>query len=451
MHEIAIQNAPSDMGAYLSIEGMEASHFVSCHSFAEIVILFAISGVIVFSIRLFQNAMYIRRTLREATLFRVIGKVRLYASERTFIPFSIWLPGRFVVVVPTSIIGDAETFFISVSHELHHHRQGDTMWVYAFQLLKALFIWNPFVYWLEKTVSEIQELSCDEFIITRRKVSPRAYSLCLIRVAELAGKRNMPLCTIGMPASCSGRNLKRRIDIMLSSKFRNGRTGSALLCASLCFCFMAAVSFASQGLVGDRRITLEEAIKMAENVEGDMSFPVVVNDSVLMQLNSYLGTPDGRTFMRRALSRMETHLEIMEGKLSEYGAPKALMAVPIVESGYKNIAQGSQMGAGLWQFIPSTAKHYGLRVDDKLDERLDVEIETDAAIRYLMANNFRFRDWGLSLLAYNAGGKTVQNGIDATGSRDPWALIRAGYENDKGYLSKVFAAIIIMYNPSLLE
>lgn len=238
---------------------------------------------------------------------------------------------------------------------------------------------------------------------------------------------------------------------MFSSKLNHKKSGCALLCALLCFCFITAVSFASQGVVRDRRISLEQALKMAENAEKSFSFPVVVNDNVLMQLNALLGTPDGRAYMRGALDRMETHREMIEQKLFEYGAPKALMAVPLVESGYKNISQGKQMGAGLWQFIPSTAAHYGLRVDDKIDERLDVEIETDAAIRYLMANNFRFRDWGLSLLAYNAGGKTVQNGINATGSRDPWMLIQAGYENDKGYLGKVIAAVIIMSNPSSLE
>ena len=451
MHQMAPGNASSDIGSYVSIGAVNGSHFVSCHSFAEMVILCAILGLFIFSIRLFFSAMHIRRTLRGANLFRAVGRVRLYASERASAPFSIWLPGRFLVIVPTPLIGDADSFFIGVSHELHHHRQKDTVWVYALQMLKALFFWNPFVHWLEKNISEIQELACDEFIITRRKISPRTYSRCLIRVAELACKKSMPLFAIGMPTSFSGKKLKRRMDIMLSGKYSNKGYGGALLCASLCFCFMVTVSFASQGLVQDRRISPEEAGKMAENVKNSFSFPIVVNDSVLMQLNAYLGTPDGRAYMRGALGRMEAHREIVEQTLSEYGAPKVLMAVPLVESGYKNISQGEQMGAGLWQFIPSTAKHYGLRVDNKIDDRLDMEIETDAAIRYLMANHFRFRDWGLSLLAYNAGGKTVQNGIDATGSRDPWTLIQAGYENDKGYLGKVVAAIIIMCNPSTLE
>ncbi len=451
MRAFAFPSASADVGSYFSIGMINDAHVVSCHSFAGIVVLCAALGLFIFSAKCLVNAVHIRRTLQKATLFRVVGRVRLYASEQALAPFSIWRPGRFAVVVPTSIIEDAEAFSISVYHELQHHRQGDTMWVYALQLLKALFFWNPFVYCLERTVSEIQELSCDGFLIARRKISPHAYSRCLIRVAELACNKRMPLFTIGMPTSISGKKLKRRMEIMFSSRLKSKGCQSALLCVSLCFCCMVAVSFASQGLVRDRRISLEDARKMAENVERDFSFPVKVNEIVLKQLNCYLGTPDGRSYMRGALDRMAAHRTMIEQKLSEYGAPKALMAVPLVESGYKNISQGEQKGAGLWQFIPSTAKHFGLRVDDKIDERLDAGIETDAAIRYLMANNLRFRDWGLSLLAYNAGGKTVQNGIDATGSRDPWTLIQAGYENDKGYLGKIVAAVIIMCNPSLLD
>ena len=227
---------------------------------------------------------------------------------------------------------------------------------------------------------------------------------------------------------------------------------AAFLCIVSCFGLTMTNAVASRGMAPDRRITFPEAVHLAERAIKDASVTIVINDKVLMQLNHYLGTPDGRAYMRNALDRMETHRETIEKKLAEYGAPKALLAVPLVESGYRNLAQSTNSkAAGVWQVIESTASHYGMRVDGKVDERLDVESESDAAIRYLMANNFRFRDWGLSLLAYNTGARTVQNGIDATGSRNPWVLIQAGYENDKDYLSKVLAAIIIMYNPSSLD
>jgi len=98
-------------------------------------------------------------------------------------------------------------------------------------------------------------------------------------------------------------------------------------------------------------------------------------------------------------------------------------------------------------FIESTARHYGLKVDDTVDERVDVYLLTDAAMRYLTANRLRFNDWQLAILAYNMGETKVQEAIDKTGSRDAWEIIRAGYENDKDYYPNIMAAIIIMKNP----
>jgi membrane-bound lytic murein transglycosylase D len=130
------------------------------------------------------------------------------------------------------------------------------------------------------------------------------------------------------------------------------------------------------------------------------------------------------------------------------------MAVPIIESGYQNLTEQSNQSmkaAGIWQFIPQTARNYGLRVDSKTDERLDVSLLTDAAMRYLQSNNLRFKDWQLSALSYNMGEDAVQKAMSALGSRDAWELIRNGYEGDKDYLPKLMAAILVMRNPDSVQ
>jgi membrane-bound lytic murein transglycosylase D len=129
--------------------------------------------------------------------------------------------------------------------------------------------------------------------------------------------------------------------------------------------------------------------------------------------------------------------------------PEELLAVPIIESGYRNFKH--RRVAGLWMFIEDTARAYNLRVDEATDDRLDVELETDAAMRLLGADYLRFQDWGLALMAYNAGEVRVQKGIDATGSRDPWKLIDAGFQGDADYLAKVIAAVILLRNPTCLD
>ena len=133
--------------------------------------------------------------------------------------------------------------------------------------------------------------------------------------------------------------------------------------------------------------------------------------------------------------------------------PEELIAIPVIESGYRNLPQSSHesWGAGIWMFIKSTARNYGLKVNDQVDERLNPELLTDAAMRLLIANRARFDDWQLSVLAYSAGESHVQKAIDQTGSRDPWKIIQAGIGDEPDYLPKLMATILIMKNPHMLD
>lgn len=238
---------------------------------------------------------------------------------------------------------------------------------------------------------------------------------------------------------------------MLQVKSRWGRSMSALI-LTVVGSLLVLSAYASKNVVQDRRISKVQAIAMASKVKSG-EFRVVVNDRVLEELNRYLGTPEGRDYMRLSLLRMENFRPLVQEKMKEYSIPPEIMAVPLIESGYQNLEENGVKGrgAGVWMFIKSTARAFGLQVDQQVDERLNVELETDAAMRYLMINKLRFKDWHLSLLSYNIGENAVQKAITRTGSRDAWTLIRGGYENDRNYLPKVMAAIIIMNNPESLN
>ena len=126
--------------------------------------------------------------------------------------------------------------------------------------------------------------------------------------------------------------------------------------------------------------------------------------------------------------------------------------MPLAEAGYRNLPQGpdARHGAGLWMFIAPTARRFGLTVDATRDERLDVPAETAAAIRVLSSLYLQLDDWGLALLAYNAGQARVERAIRQTGSRDVWTLIAMGHENDSQYVARVMAVALILANPSVL-
>jgi len=107
------------------------------------------------------------------------------------------------------------------------------------------------------------------------------------------------------------------------------------------------------------------------------------------------------------------------------------------------------MGAGIWMFIPQTARKYHMRVDDEHDDRLDETIETIAAAELLTNLYAEFGDWHLALAGYNQGAGAVRQAIADEGTSDPWELIRAEALND--YVPLIMAGAIVIEEPELVD
>ncbi len=393
----------------------------------------------------------LREILRGAYVIRRIGRVRVAVSGRIRVPFSAWFFGAWVLL-PTDLISDSSAVRISILHELQHHRQKDTLWIYAIQILKALLFLNPLMWIWEKQISEIQECACDENIINRGKASRGEYAHQLIAIAENAVQRKEQLvCAAGLAFLNDRHSLSRRMESMFQEKSYQRKLSWALGLALVIS--LTGTAMAAKQIVGDRRISLIEAQKMADQAKQGTEFPIVMNDQVLKQLNRYLGTEEGRRFVRESIERMESYRSILDTKLEQYQMPTELLAIGIVESGYKNLPQASNKswGAGVWMFIESTAKVFGLQVNAGRDDRLNVEMETDAAMRYLSANNLRFKNWLLAIQAYNSGERAVENAIEEHGTRDVWVLLKAGLSSDKDYLARVMAMVLILKTPATLN
>ena len=150
---------------------------------------------------------------------------------------------------------------------------------------------------------------------------------------------------------------------------------------------------------------------------------------------------------------MGAHENFIAARLTEHGLPQELLAVPLVESGYRNLAQGpnSRHGAGLWMFIKPTARRFGLTVEGPHDERLNVASETEAAMRMFSKLHAEFGDWSFALLAYNGGSDLVRRAVQNTGATDAFLAAESGYENDPGYVARVTAAVIVLKNSSQLR
>lgn len=147
------------------------------------------------------------------------------------------------------------------------------------------------------------------------------------------------------------------------------------------------------------------------------------NTEVKQQLNWLL---KNNRYIYRVTRRSEPYAYHIQQVIVQRNLPMELLLVPMVESAFDGFAYSPGRAAGLWQFIPSTGKHFGLQQNWWYDGRRDVVAATDAALRYFEQLHQRFGDWKLALAAYNAGPARIASAIRANKKRglatDYWSL-----------------------------
>jgi len=116
------------------------------------------------------------------------------------------------------------------------------------------------------------------------------------------------------------------------------------------------------------------------------------------------------------------YFDMMDNVLVQYGLPSQLKYLAVIESGLKSNTVSWAGAVGPWQFMPATAKYYGLHVTPSVDERTDYVKSTHAAAKYLRDLYAVFQDWLLVVAAYNGGEGTVRRAIQKSQSNDFWKL-----------------------------
>ncbi|MFN3740898.1 MAG: transglycosylase SLT domain-containing protein [Thermodesulfovibrionales bacterium] len=149
------------------------------------------------------------------------------------------------------------------------------------------------------------------------------------------------------------------------------------------------------------------------------------------------------------LSRSGKYLDLMKNILKSKDLPEDIAFLPLIESGFNPAAYSVAKAVGPWQFIASTAKRYGLKIDWWRDERRDPIKSTVAAADYLKDLYDMFGSWNLAMAAYNAGEGKILKALNRTKRDDYWELTSTKYikKETKEYVPKFVAARMIATNP----
>jgi membrane-bound lytic murein transglycosylase D len=176
--------------------------------------------------------------------------------------------------------------------------------------------------------------------------------------------------------------------------------------------------------------------------------PLMMTDQVAGYISYFSNR--GRGTFERAFSRSGRYHDMMVSILKEEGVPQDLIYLAQAESGFHPLAVSRVGARGIWQFMGSRARGYGLSHNMWVDDRQDPEKSTRAAAHHLKDLYNQFGDWYLAMAAYNSGPGTVQAAVRRTGYADFWELYRRNVlpKETRNYVPIILAVTIIAKNPS---
>jgi peptidoglycan lytic transglycosylase D len=175
--------------------------------------------------------------------------------------------------------------------------------------------------------------------------------------------------------------------------------------------------------------------------------PLMMTDQVAGYISYFSGR--GRGTLENALTRSGRYEDMIRRVLKEEGVPQDLIYLAQAESGFHPLALSRVGARGIWQFMASRARGYGLQRDWWIDDRQDPEKATRAAARHLKDLYQQFGDWYLAMAAYNSGPGTVQSAVKRTGYADFWELYRRNVlpKETRNYVPIIVAVTIMAKNP----
>jgi len=173
-----------------------------------------------------------------------------------------------------------------------------------------------------------------------------------------------------------------------------------------------------------------------------------VNPNAELYMQDYLNRH--KKSMMSMKSWATPYFNLIDNIFTQYGLPKELKYLAVIESSLQTGATSWVGAAGPWQFMPATARHYGLQVNKLVDERRDYFKSTYAAAHFLLKLYSDFHDWLLVIAAYNGGEERVKAAIKKSGSKDFWRLQYYLPEESRNHVKKFIATHYVMENNAIV-
>ncbi len=199
----------------------------------------------------------------------------------------------------------------------------------------------------------------------------------------------------------------------------------------------------------DHPAKAEDTTDLWARLRSGLALPGRDHPKVPGEIQQYAG---GQGYLDRVTVRARPFLYYVLQEVEKRGLPSEIALLPVVESSYIPQAESPKGAAGIWQFIPATGRHYGLKQTFWYDGRRDIMASTQAALNYLERLNADFGgDWLLTLAAYNAGEGRVQRAInhnrEAGMATDFWSLDLP--RETETYVPRLLAIAAIVAEPEL--
>lgn len=196
----------------------------------------------------------------------------------------------------------------------------------------------------------------------------------------------------------------------------------------------------------EKEVSGEDLLAL-EQAQKNVNFTFTLNPLIQQYINYYQGSR-GRATMENGLRRSGQFMKLARKIFAEEGVPLDVTWLGQVESAWKVKAVSWASASGLWQFIPSTGRMYGLRQTAYIDERNSLEQATRASARHLKDLAKRYNgNWELAMAAYNTGAGNIDRAISRAGTANFWMIYPYIAQETRNYVPNILAVILIAKNP----